>query len=84
MSITIELTRELEAAVALHAQAEGVDAGRYMHRVLERALGIESEPSGQPFKTGRGMLAKYGTVPTAEEIDANSADMFSGFGESTP
>ena len=40
--------------------------------------------NGQPFKTGRGMLAKYGTVPTAEETDANSADMFSGFGESTP
>lgn len=84
MSITIELTPELEAAVALHAQAEGVDAARYVHRVLERALGIVTELNGPPFKTGHGMLAKYGTAPTEEEIDANSADMFAGFGESTP
>ena len=82
MSLIIELTRELEAAVALHAQAEGVDAARYVHRVLERVLGIENESHGPPFKTGRGMLAKYGTAPSAEEIDANSADMFAGFGES--
>ena len=79
MSITIELTRELEAAVALHAQAEGVDAARYVHRVLECALGIENELNGPPFKTGLGMLAKYGTAPSAEEIEANRAEMFESF-----
>jgi len=28
------------------------------------------------------MLAKYGTAPSAEEIDENRKDMFHGFGES--
>jgi hypothetical protein len=37
--------------------------------------------SGAPFKTGRGMFAKYGQAPSAEEIDANRADMFRNFGE---
>jgi hypothetical protein len=36
---------------------------------------------GPPFKTGRGMFAKYGQAPSAEEIDANQADMFQNFGE---
>ena len=36
---------------------------------------------GVPFKTGRGMFAKYGQAPSAEEIDANRADMFQNFGE---
>jgi len=27
------------------------------------------------------MLAKYGPAPSAEEIDANRADMFRGFAE---
>lgn len=35
----------------------------------------------KPFKTGYGMLAKYGPAPSAEEIDENRKDMFHGFGE---
>ena len=37
---------------------------------------MDEEPSGPPFKTGRGLLAKYGPAPSTEEIDANRADMF--------
>jgi hypothetical protein len=35
----------------------------------------------KPLKTGRGMLAKYGPAPSAEELDENRKDMFHGFGE---
>jgi hypothetical protein len=42
---------------------------------------MEEERPGPPFKTGRGMLAKYGPAPSAEEIDENRRDMFRGFGE---
>jgi len=84
MTLIIDLPKELEAALTAHAQAEGVDAAGYARRVLERALGVEEEQSGPPFKTGRGLLAKYGPAPSAEEIDANRADMFRGFGENAP
>ncbi|MGA2131981.1 MAG: hypothetical protein ABSH50_06805 [Bryobacteraceae bacterium] len=51
--------------------------------VLERDLAssLETQSSGVPFKTGRGMSAKYGQAPSAEEIDANRADMSRNFGE---
>jgi hypothetical protein len=84
MTLTIDLSNELEAALTALAQAEGVDAEGYARRILERALGMEEGTSGPPFKTGRGLLAKYGTAPSAEEIDANRADMFRGFGENAP
>ncbi|HEV2199467.1 MAG TPA: hypothetical protein VGR73_06585 [Bryobacteraceae bacterium] len=81
MTLIIDLPGELAQALNTHAQAEGVDAAGFARRVLERALGMEQEPPGPPFKTGRGLLAKYGRAPSAEEIDANRADMFRGFGE---
>jgi hypothetical protein len=84
MTLIIDLSKELEATLKAHAQAEGVDAAGYARRVLERALGIEEEHPGPPFETGRGLLAKYGQAPSAEEIDANRADMFRGFGENAP
>jgi hypothetical protein len=37
--------------------------------------------SGRPFETGRGIMAKYGPAPSAEEIDANRAEMFRGFAQ---
>jgi len=51
--------------------------------VLERELApsLETPSPGTPFKTGRGILAKYGPAPSSEEIDANRADMFRDFGE---
>ena len=84
MTLTINLSKELEAALKAQALAQGVDAAGYARQVLERALGIEEQHPGPPFKTGRGLLAKYGPAPSAEEIDANRADMFRGFGETAP
>ena len=42
----------------------------------------EVERPLKPFKSAYGLLAQYGPAPSAEEIDANRADMFRGFGES--
>lgn len=80
MTLVIDLSKELETALQANARAEGVDAAGYARRVLERALGLESEHSGPPFKTGYGMLAKYGSAPSADEIDSNRTDMFRAFG----
>jgi plasmid stability protein len=84
MTLTIDLSEEMEAALKTQALAQGVDAAGYARQVLQRALGMEEERPGPPFKTGRGLLAKYGPAPSAEEIDANRADMFRGFGENAP
>ena len=79
----IELPEELEAALKVQANAHGVSPAGYVRDVLGRDLAPSLEPqsSGAPFKTGRGMFAKYGQAPSAEEIDANRADMFRNFGE---
>jgi plasmid stability protein len=82
-AMTIELPEQLGAALKEQANAHGVSADGYAREVLERDLAssLETQSSGVPFKTGRGMFAKYGQAPSAEEIDANQADMFRNFGE---
>jgi plasmid stability protein len=82
-AMMIELPEKLEAALKVQANAHGVSPEGYVCGVLERDLAsaLEGQSSGAPFKTGRGMFAKYGPAPSAEEIDANRADMFQNFGE---
>ena len=82
-AMMIELPEKLEAALKVQANAHGVSPAGYVCEVLERDLAssLEGQSSGVPFKTGRGMFAKYGQAPSAEEIDTNRADMFQNFGE---
>jgi plasmid stability protein len=82
-AVVIELPEELEAAVKVTANAKGVSPETFVRELVERAV----EPAapgatGKPLKSGRGMLAQFGAAPTAEEIDANAAEMFRTFGES--
>jgi plasmid stability protein len=81
--MNLELPERLEAALKVQANAHGVSPAGYVCEVLERDLApsLKTPPPGIPFKTGRGMFAKYGQAPSAEEIDANRADMFRNFGE---
>jgi len=81
--VLIDLPENLEAALKAQANARGVSAAGYLREVLERDLAYtpSSQPSGAPFKTGRGAFAKFGQAPSAEEIAANRAEMFRGFGE---
>jgi plasmid stability protein len=83
MTLTIELPDKLEAALKVEANAHGVSPAGYVRDMLERQLAssIENQTSGPPFKTGCGVLAKYGSAPSAEEIDANRAEMFRHFAE---
>ena len=83
MTLTIQLPDKLEAALKAQANAHGVSAAGYVREILERDLvaRLEQQQPGPPFKTGRGMLAKYGPAPSADEIDANRAEMFSRFAE---
>jgi plasmid stability protein len=83
LAMMFELPEKLEAALKVQANAHGVSPAGYLCEVLERDLApsLEGQLSSVPFKTGRGLFAKYGQAPSAEEIDANRADMFRNFGE---
>ena len=83
MTLTIQLPDKLEAALKVQANAHGVSPAGYVRDILERELApsLEDQTSRQPFKTGYGLLAKYGPAPSAEEIDANRVDMFRHFAE---
>jgi hypothetical protein len=81
MTLTIELPDNLESALKAHANAQGVSEAGFVRTLLERDLSPSATPSLPPFETGFGSLAKYGPAPTAEDIDANRADMFRSFGE---
>ncbi len=81
MTLTIELSDDLEAALKAQAQAKGVSAAGYARRVLERALQNKNSQSPKPKKSAYGILAQYGPGPPKEEIEENRREMFRGFGE---
>jgi plasmid stability protein len=83
MTLTIQLPDQLEALLKAQANAHGVSADSYIRHLLERDLAssLEDPKPGPPFKTGRGLLAPYGPAPSAEEIDANRAEMFRHFAD---
>lgn len=83
MTLKVQLTDKLEAALKAQANPHGVSVDGYARDVLERELAssLEEQPAGPPFTTGRGSFAKYGPAPSAEEIDANRAEMFRHFAQ---
>ena len=52
-----------------------------MRDVIDRILdeAPETMPRKEPTRSLRGLLAKYGPAPSAEEIDQNRAEMFANF-----
>jgi len=77
MIFTIELTEEQVASLKAKAATEGLSLEGWLRKIADE----QAEPRRKPYKTGYGMLAKYGPAPSAEEIDENRRDMFRGFGE---
>jgi hypothetical protein len=77
VTLTIELADEQVAALKAKAAAEGLSLEGW----LQKLAGLGLEPRRKPYKTGYGMLAKYGPAPSAEEIDENPRDMLQGFAE---
>ena len=82
--MVIELPEELEFILTARAKILGVSPSAYISEVLEKEIAAETNAKPgklKPFKSSRGLLAEYGPAPSAEEIDANRADMFRNFGE---
>jgi len=74
----IEIPDDQAAALEARALAQGLTLKDWLKKLAEEA---QADVPRKPLKTGRGMLAKYGPAPSAEEIDENRKDMFRGFGE---
>ena len=74
----IEIPDEQAAALKAKAAAQGLTLQAWLGKLAEESPAAAPR---KPLKTGRGLLAKYGPAPSAEEIDANRKDMFRGFGE---
>jgi len=75
----IELPDSQAAALKAKPALQGLTLKAWLGKLAEES---PADAPRKPLKSGRGMLAKYGTAPSAEEIDENRKDMFHGFGES--
>ena len=73
MTVTIEVSEKQLYALRAAALVERLSVKAWFQKIVDREVG--SEPQRGPYKTGRGMLAKYGPAPSAEEIDENRRDM---------
>ena len=76
----IELSDNQVAALKAKAAAQGLTLKAWLGKLAEE---LPADAPRKALKTGRGMLAKYGRAPSAEEIDENRKDMFRGFGENS-
>jgi len=74
----IEIPDHKANALKAIAAASGLTLNAWLEKLAEEAQEV---PLKKPLKTGRGMLAKYGPAPSAEEIDENRRDMFRNFAQ---
>jgi hypothetical protein len=77
MTVTIEIPNERLATLKAKAAAQGLTLQDWLQKLASEEP--ESTQPGKPFKSGYGMLSKYGPAPSAEEIDENRREMFRGF-----
>ena len=77
MTLTLPLEPQEEAKLVAAARAKGVS----LDALVREALGpiFAEAPVKEPTQSLRGILAKYGPAPSAEEIDQNRAEMFANF-----
>lgn len=75
--MTIEFSNEQIAALKAKAAVEGLSLEDWLRRLADQDA--ETATPVKPFISGYGMLAKYGSAPSAEEIDENRREMFRGF-----
>jgi len=77
MTVTIEFSNEQLATLKAKAAAQGLTLQDWLQKLAGEDP--KSAQPDKPFKSGYGMLAKYGPAPSADEIDENRREMFRGF-----
>jgi predicted lipoprotein len=81
MTITLPLEPHKEAKLVALAEARGLSANELVQKAIDKILAESPEVTvlKEPTRSLRGLLAKYGPAPSAEEIDQNRAEMFANF-----
>jgi len=81
MTVSIEVSREQLVALKAKAAVQGLTLEDWLQKLALEGSTEEGKPGqpDQPFKSGYGILSKYGPAPSAEEIDENRREMFRGF-----
>lgn len=81
MTITLPLQPQEEARLIAAARSKGLSPEALVREALAGILAEvpEADASREPTRSLRGLLAKYGPAPSAEEIDQNRAGMFASF-----
>jgi hypothetical protein len=81
MALTLSLEPQKEAKLIAVAESKGMTANELVNQAIDKILSDapEANTHKQPTISLRGLLAKYGTAPSAEEIDQNRVDMFRNF-----
>ena len=73
----IEISDEQVASLKLKAAAQGLSLNAWLVKLVEEETGGRAKP----LRSAYGLLAEFGSAPSAEEIDENRRDMFRGFGD---
>ena len=81
MTITLPLEPQKEAKLIAVAESKGMTANELLSQAIDKIIADAPEVTThkEPMISLRGLLAKYGSAPSAEEIDQNRADMFRNF-----
>ena len=81
MTITLPLEPQKEAKLKAVAKAKGLTPDELVTQAIDQiiAKAPDSTAGKEPTRSLRGLLAKYGLAPSAEEIDRNRAEMFENF-----
>lgn len=81
MTLILPLEPQDEAKLIAVARRRGVSADQLVREAIHKILAEAPEPAErkEPTRSLRGLLAKYGVAPSAEEIDENRAEMLANF-----
>ena len=78
MTLVIDLPDEQAAMLTERAAAQGLTLEDWLKELASKQIPFSGN---KPLKSAYGILAQHGPAPSAEEIDANRAEMFRGFAE---
>lgn len=81
MTITLPLLPQKEAKLNAVAKAKGLTPDELVTQAIDQIIAQAPDSIGgkEPTRSLRGLLAKYGPAPSAEEIDRNRVEMFRNF-----
>jgi hypothetical protein len=81
MSIILPLEPQKEAKLIAVAESKGMTADELVSQAIDKIIAEPPEAAApkEPTHSLRGLLAKYGPAPSAEEIDQNRTEMFVNF-----